>query len=1000
MNKRGTRYLILSVIFLIFCINFVLAGVSIKNNSVATQYALNGKITGSINLSFTNISSDAYLTTSFGKNISLIDLIKKQSNFSYSCSTFNCSSSYSTTDSGNNLKEFSLIEGQSQAVGFIIEGDSPAVQQGSFSLGVTSTATESNVPQLTLDLLNDNSLEWSPYIASGNFGSEYSGCYTTTSHQSQGNPTSFIGSTQYCEKIPFFTSPQVSIGAYLTGSGVSTMQMSIQDVKQTSVSGICTEVTSATGTTEVSCVPKKADGTNYSIKKDGDFYVCIRQTSGSSNSYTINRENSAPCGFVGIYSQSTGYTIDYDLFGKSGRFAALQGFTINDALVTSAGYSKNLESEITSYLSSKYGDDCSNKCVVPMIFNAQKNQDINLNNFHLFVEDPSYGTTELNLLYDIKEANALINTTGYRSLSLDAANFSVPNSFGEHNFELKLIDGSNSYVLLSKNINVERIPRVDSVFPRTTAGALPTEFTANVNKFGSNSSIVQYKWDFGDGSPIQTTTTKTVSHTYNQLGIFNLQVSISNSQGLSSSAGFEISVVSPKDAITKRLSENQINLAAIKSKLGNYPVFAQNTIKQTLNLNFAETKLQELQLLNNNATTDEQYLNIMRELIQINLPESIDETTSAISAPFFPTQSNINLELLKNIGGGDYDSQRSSEYIDAIVLWGLDNVQATIDYSEFSVVYGDSWMPLISTIKVNVQGIATGSAYLVIPALDNIQFDKNYSQSGDYYYVPLSSSPQTIQFATSESLSPVNLPIFISPSLSELSITNVQSSSNKMIIFAIVMASAIILGLTVYILVGKWYQRKYEAYLFKDRNDLYNMINYVHRLKSRGAKEGEIEKNLRKAKWNPEQVSYVIRRYAGKGVGIFGFKKNYSSPSSESSGQKNINLKSNIKRRNPVAVLILSIITLGIYGIYWVVSTTNELRKNTKSAPNPNMLWLFLIPVVNIIIFFFYYWKYSQAIEELTGFTGVGLFLLWIFFSPIAIIISQVQLNKISRRLK
>jgi len=106
------------------------------------------------------------------------------------------------------------------------------------------------------------------------------------------------------------------------------------------------------------------------------------------------------------------------------------------------------------------------------------------------------------------------------------------------------------------------------------------------------------------------------------------------------------------------------------------------------------------------------------------------------------------------------------------------------------------------------------------------------------------------------------------------------------------------------------------------------------------------------------------------------------------------NNESNIKRRNPAVVILLSIITLGIYGIYWVVSTTKELRRNTNSAPNPKLLLLFLIPGVNLIIFFVYYWKYSQAINELTGFSAGGLFVLWFFIAPVAMIVSQLQLNK------
>ncbi|MFH1316653.1 MAG: DUF4234 domain-containing protein [Candidatus Woesearchaeota archaeon] len=101
-----------------------------------------------------------------------------------------------------------------------------------------------------------------------------------------------------------------------------------------------------------------------------------------------------------------------------------------------------------------------------------------------------------------------------------------------------------------------------------------------------------------------------------------------------------------------------------------------------------------------------------------------------------------------------------------------------------------------------------------------------------------------------------------------------------------------------------------------------------------------------------------------------------------------------IKNRNPILVLIFSLITLGIYAAYWLVSTTNELRRNTKSAPNPWLLLLMIIPLVNFIVALYYYYKYSKAIEELTGFSLPLLFLLWIFVSPAAMILAQIELNK------
>ncbi len=101
-----------------------------------------------------------------------------------------------------------------------------------------------------------------------------------------------------------------------------------------------------------------------------------------------------------------------------------------------------------------------------------------------------------------------------------------------------------------------------------------------------------------------------------------------------------------------------------------------------------------------------------------------------------------------------------------------------------------------------------------------------------------------------------------------------------------------------------------------------------------------------------------------------------------------------VKHRNPVLVIVFSIITLGIYTIYWLVSTTNELRRVTDIAPNPWFLLFILLPIVNIFVMIWYYWKYSKAIGEISGFEPVLLLILWLIVNPIAIIISQIQLNK------
>ena len=106
-----------------------------------------------------------------------------------------------------------------------------------------------------------------------------------------------------------------------------------------------------------------------------------------------------------------------------------------------------------------------------------------------------------------------------------------------------------------------------------------------------------------------------------------------------------------------------------------------------------------------------------------------------------------------------------------------------------------------------------------------------------------------------------------------------------------------------------------------------------------------------------------------------------------------------IKRRNAVMVPILFVITFGIYGLYWLYSTSDEVIKYNKSNDNA-LLWLVLalIPPLNIIAI----WMHSQAIARMSasgngrGINGVLLFILW--FVPVPVLIgtflSQVELNK------
>ena len=96
-------------------------------------------------------------------------------------------------------------------------------------------------------------------------------------------------------------------------------------------------------------------------------------------------------------------------------------------------------------------------------------------------------------------------------------------------------------------------------------------------------------------------------------------------------------------------------------------------------------------------------------------------------------------------------------------------------------------------------------------------------------------------------------------------------------------------------------------------------------------------------------------------------------------------------RRNPIMVVLLPILTLGIYYLVWYVTTKNEM--NTRGANIPTA-WLLVIPIAN----FFWIWEFSKGVELVTN-KGMGAgaaFVLLLFLGTIGGAIVQSNLNKVA----
>lgn len=96
-----------------------------------------------------------------------------------------------------------------------------------------------------------------------------------------------------------------------------------------------------------------------------------------------------------------------------------------------------------------------------------------------------------------------------------------------------------------------------------------------------------------------------------------------------------------------------------------------------------------------------------------------------------------------------------------------------------------------------------------------------------------------------------------------------------------------------------------------------------------------------------------------------------------------------MNKRSVAAVILLSIITLGIYCIVWFVKTKDEMVRQGADIPTA---WLMIVPIASI----WWMWKWSGGVEHVTrGKQSQAIaFILVFVLGLIGMAIVQVALNK------
>lgn len=75
--------------------------------------------------------------------------------------------------------------------------------------------------------------------------------------------------------------------------------------------------------------------------------------------------------------------------------------------------------------------------------------------------------------------------------------------------------------------------------------------------------------------------------------------------------------------------------------------------------------------------------------------------------------------------------------------------------------------------------------------------------------------------------------------------------------------------------------------------------------------------------------------------------------------------------------VLFSVVTLGLYSLYWFYSTAGQLDRGTNRSLTPILA---IIPLVNVVSV----WQVSDAGEAVTDQSKIVLFLVFLVFAPLA----------------
>lgn len=847
---RGVVFGIIVLVFSFCFAHGVLAEFQHYNNTIKTNYFGGESLQGAIKIKFDKMPASTEITSNFGGNITLIELLKKQ-NFAegkeYNCSTLNCLSDY-VKSSSSNIFSLSLQENSAKIIGFVISGKDVEIDK--IDMLITSNTDKSCIRDLLVDVTNNKSafLQSRSYIKE-NCEPVKKGCFDDGLDESA-YQLAELGNNDYCENITLAPAPAYNAGARIVNSSSGTGDIKI---KMSDISGIeygsCILPKHSEKVQTLSCI------INHTGVFTKDYFVCI---SSSGGSYKTRFEQSGRiCGTDQISENK--FEKDYEIFAQTMKFD-YPVINVGSELFSKINGGVFAE-YVNDYISERYKSDCSfNGCFIPFSISGRA-QELIFGNPKIKYRQ-GLTVVENDKLYLLEMRDAVVSS-GVLTLELEKTGFTMPLQTNQDTLQIYI----GGKALLDKPMAIKVVSGFSfEVVPRFALIGNPTTFIAFTS---DNATITNSVWNFGDGN-FGNSSGSSVSYLYGRAGEYNVEVSVQKADGKSAKKTFSVLVGDAKSSAKTLLERYNGLVSGLKNSMAGFPEWIKKEINKKFDLANLDASLTKLHNEFSVASTDESYANLVDKLLKLDVPLTVAYRETG-NFPLSLGLEGIDLSYIEELTSKKADDKLKEK----IINWIDENYNAMVKKEVVSLLRENKKEDLANVFSINLKPKKSfgGSAYLIIDyPLDAIVFRQDYGQKsvGSGSYIPLSGNKEeNIEFVIPGSEIEVKqLGAYIGSegafSANENIISGNESFKFGKFLLWIFVLGAGLLG--VYLVLQTWYKKYYENYLFQRKDDMYNLISFVKNSRTARLDEGTIRANLRKAGWSGEQITYAFNKLDGKRV--------------------------------------------------------------------------------------------------------------------------------------